>query len=147
MHVIKRIPLGGGTRRRVDRCRGQFCAGPSAPSPMSLSHWAPMCHSAWWADAALVEGTGEGVTPLHLLQGQRRFLLLVPPFGVNTALVYDAWDELAKEPPPDGRAPQEGDGTEMVNALTQAALAVEPRLALWRDAMAHLTGQQPTPGR
>ena len=52
------------------------------------------------------------------------------PFGVDTASVYRAWDEH-----PDGEGP---------NALTAAALAVEPRLAVWRDALGERSGIEPT---
>ena len=74
---------------------------------------------------ALVEGTGETVTPLDF--EPREFLLVLPPFGVDTAKVYAAWDERW-----DG---QERPATPGVNALTAAALTVEPRLARWRDAL------------
>ena len=61
---------------------------------------------------ARVEGVGEKVTPLPF--EARDYLLLLPPFGVETARVYRAWDE---DPRWDGP-----------NALAAAALAVEPRL-------------------
>jgi 4-diphosphocytidyl-2-C-methyl-D-erythritol kinase len=80
---------------------------------------------------ALVEGTGGQVTPLPF--EPRRFLLLVPPFGVTTSKVYATWDDLtARE-----QAGAEG------NALTTAALRVEPRLLAWRDALGTLTGRSP----
>ena len=53
-------------------------------------------------------------------------MLLLPPFGVDTAAVYRAWDE---DPSHDGP-----------NALTMGALAVEPRLAAWRDALGTWAG-------
>ena len=40
---------------------------------------------------ARVEGVGERVTPLPF--EARDYLLLLPPFGVDTARVYRAWDE------------------------------------------------------
>jgi 4-diphosphocytidyl-2-C-methyl-D-erythritol kinase len=81
---------------------------------------------------ALVEGTGERVTALAF--EEREFLLLLPPFGVTTALVYAAWDARAERDHPDDRR----------NALTTAALAVEPRLAGWRDALWETAGSEPT---
>jgi 4-diphosphocytidyl-2C-methyl-D-erythritol kinase len=75
----------------------------------------------------MVEGIGEQLTPLPF--APRSFLLCIPPFGVNTAQVYAAWDE---------RPEYEGP-----NALTGAALRVEPRLAAWREALAELSGQTP----
>ena len=65
---------------------------------------------------ARVEGIGQRVTPLEHLD--RNYLLLLPPFGVDTASVFRAWDD--------------GYRGEQTNALTAAALAVEPRLAAWR---------------
>jgi 4-diphosphocytidyl-2-C-methyl-D-erythritol kinase len=76
---------------------------------------------------ARVEGVGETLTPLPF--EPRDYLLLLPPFGVETVRVYRAWDE-----DPDHQGP---------NALTGAALTVEPRLAPWRDALGDLTGKEP----
>ena len=76
---------------------------------------------------ALVEGIGERVTPLPFVP--RRFVLAVPPFGVDTARVYAAWDD---DP-----------GLAHPNALSAAALRVEPRLAAWRDALGELAGSEP----
>ena len=77
---------------------------------------------------ARVEGIGERVTPLEYVE--RYYLLLLPPFGVDTASVFRAWDAGHRE--------------EGANALTAAALATEPRLAAWRDALGELSGQAPT---
>ena len=60
---------------------------------------------------ARVEGIGERVAPLD--HEERTYLLLLPPFGVDTASVFGAWDAGHRE--------------EGVNALTAAALATEPR--------------------
>jgi 4-diphosphocytidyl-2-C-methyl-D-erythritol kinase len=59
------------------------------------------------------------------------FTLVLPPFGCSTVDVYKAWDELGGPHGP-GR-----------NDLESAALLVEPRLAVWRDALAVATGQEP----
>jgi 4-diphosphocytidyl-2C-methyl-D-erythritol kinase len=70
---------------------------------------------------------GEEVCPLEF--ERRDYLLLLPPFGVDTAAVYRAWDE---QPAHDGP-----------NELAQAAVAVERRLARWRDALGDLVGGEP----
>ncbi len=70
---------------------------------------------------------GEKVTPLPF--EARDYLLLLPPFGVETARVYRAWDEDPRWEGP--------------NALTAAALAVEPRLGPWRDALGEWAGREP----
>jgi 4-diphosphocytidyl-2-C-methyl-D-erythritol kinase len=130
VHLIKRIPLGGGL-------------GGGSTDAAAVLRWAGCTdlHQAVQLGSdvpfsvvggrALVEGGGESVTPLAYVR--QDFLLLVPPFGVNTAKVYAAWDELVA-----GRAKPEGS-----NALTPAALAVEPRLARWRDALRERSGREP----
>jgi len=127
VRLTKRIPLGGGLGGgstdaaavlRWAGCRDlEVAAALGADVPFCLV-----------GGRARVRGIGEQVTPLAHLA--RDYLLAVPPFGVSTPAVYAAWD-----------AGRRGDGT---NALTAAALAVEPRLAAWRDALAELTDRQPT---
>lgn len=131
VHVHKRIPLGGGL-------------GGGSSDAAAVLRWAGCTDldvaRALGSDVpfsvvggrALVEGTGEAVTPLDF--EARTFLLVLPPFGVDTAKVYEAWDALG-----DGAHPENRD-----NALTTAALTVEPRLAVWRDALRDVADSQPT---
>jgi 4-diphosphocytidyl-2-C-methyl-D-erythritol kinase len=126
VHLVKRIPmgggLGGGSSDAAAVLRWAACQDPAvavqlgADVPFSVA-----------GGRAVVEGIGERLTPMAF--EAREFLLLVPPFGVNTGDVYRAWDDAPTEEGP--------------NALTAAALRVEPRLADWRDALADLTGSQP----
>ena len=76
---------------------------------------------------ARVGGVGERVTPMPFVAHD--YLLVLPPFGVDTAAVFGAWDAGHRGGEPNG--------------LTAAALAVEPRLARWRDALGELTGMEP----
>jgi 4-diphosphocytidyl-2-C-methyl-D-erythritol kinase len=72
---------------------------------------------------------GHGVEQLP--DQERSYLLLIPPFGVNTAAVYEVHD-------------YQGHGLlEGPNDLTAAALRVEPRLEPWRRLLAELTGCEP----
>jgi 4-diphosphocytidyl-2-C-methyl-D-erythritol kinase len=79
---------------------------------------------------ARVTGVGELVEPLPYVDGA--LTLLLAPFGCVTADVYRMWDQLG--------GPHAGDGD---NDLESAALAVEPRLAAYRDRLAELTGRTP----
>src|SRR5436190_38964 len=77
----------------------------------------------------LVFGPGEGIEPVPF--EQRVFTLVTPPLEVSTAAVYAKWDELG------------GPTGENGNDLEPAALAVEPRLAVWRDQLGDTTGRTP----
>lgn len=130
VHVVKRIPLGGGLGGgSTDAAAVLRWAGCTDPE-VALALGSDVPYSVV-GGRALVEGTGGQVTPLPF--EVRQFLLLVPPFGVTTAKVYAAWDALPLED-------QAGEGG---NALTTAALRVEPRLIAWRDALGALTGRRP----
>jgi 4-diphosphocytidyl-2-C-methyl-D-erythritol kinase len=124
--LTKRIPLGGGLgggsadAGAVLRWAG--CTDPAVA--VDLGADVPFCVVG---GRARVEGVGEKVTPLPF--EPRQYVLLLPPFGVDTAQVYRAWDE----------DPRYGG----LNALTAAALAVEPRLASWRDALGAWAGTDP----
>jgi 4-diphosphocytidyl-2-C-methyl-D-erythritol kinase len=127
VHLTKRIPLGGGLgggsadAAAVLRWAGSVDLAGAA----RLGADVPFCLVG---GRARVKGVGERVTPLPF--EARDYLLVLPPFGVDTARVYGAWDGGSR-----GGGP---------NELTEAALAVEPRLAGWRDALGDLTGRTPT---
>jgi 4-diphosphocytidyl-2-C-methyl-D-erythritol kinase len=83
---------------------------------------------------ARVAGVGEQVTPLAF--EQRSFVLLLPPFGVDTAAVYRAWDQLSGM----RRLPA---SVAVTNDLEAAAVEVEPRLGAWARALRDATGRRP----
>ncbi|HEX6476218.1 MAG TPA: 4-(cytidine 5'-diphospho)-2-C-methyl-D-erythritol kinase [Acidimicrobiales bacterium] len=128
VRLEKRIPAGAGL-------------GGGSADAAAVLRWAgvsdPMVACALGADVpfcvvggrARVSGVGEVVEPMEL--EDRAFVLLTPPFGVSTAAVYRAWDSLGC---PSG---------EGANDLEPPAVAVEPRLARWRDALGELTGRVP----
>jgi 4-diphosphocytidyl-2-C-methyl-D-erythritol kinase len=124
--LTKRIPLGGGLGGgSADAGAVLRWAGSVDPEvAVTLGADVPFCLVG---GRARVRGVGEEVTPLPF--EPRRYVLLLPPFGVDTAKVYRAWDE---DPRHDGP-----------NALTAAALVVEPRLAAWRDALGAWAGTAP----
>ncbi len=126
VHVTKRIPLGGGLGGgSADAAAVLRWAGRTdAMVALGIGADVPFCVVG---GRARVEGVGELVTPLPF--EHREYLLLVPPFGVDTRRVYRAWDEQPS--------------TEGPNHLARAALAVEPRLATWRDALREAAGVEP----
>ena len=127
VRLHKRIPLGGGLGGgSADAGAVLRWAGCSdLRLALSLGSDVPFCVVG---GRALVSGVGEVVRPLPYVP--RELLLVVPPFGVDTASVYRAWDAA-----PSSEGP---------NELTAAALQVEPRLAAWRDALGDLSGRAPT---
>jgi 4-diphosphocytidyl-2-C-methyl-D-erythritol kinase len=129
-HVVlrKRIPAGAGL-------------GGGSTDAAAVLRWAgfddPLLAATLGADVpfclrggrARVTGIGEVLEPLPHVD--RTFTLVTPPFGCATPEVYRAWDRLG------------GPRAEGPNDLEPAALAVEPRLAVWRDRLADATGAVP----
>ncbi len=126
--LTKRIPAGAGL-------------GGGSSDAAAVLRWAgfddPVAAAGLGADVAFclrggrarVTGIGEQLDPLPVIE--RTFTLSTPPFGCSTPAVYRAWDDLGG-PTADGP-----------NDLEPAALAVEPRLAGWRDRLGDATGQTP----
>ena len=133
VRLIKRIPpgagLGGGSSDAAAVLRWAGCADLDLAARLGAD--VPFCVVG---GRASVRGIGESVVPLPY--EERCFVLLLPPFGVNTAAVYRAWDRL-------GQTGSEGHGRAGTNELEAAALDVEPRLAVWRDRFAEVTGARP----
>lgn len=128
VHIAKRIPNGGGLGGgSADAAAVLRWAGVDDPAvAVQLGADVPFCVVG---GRARVTGIGEQIEPLP---GVSRVLtLVVPPLHVSTPAVYRAWDELGG-PTADGP-----------NDLEPAAIAVEPRLAEWRERIADLTGAAP----
>jgi 4-diphosphocytidyl-2-C-methyl-D-erythritol kinase len=130
--LTKRIPvqggLGGGSTDAGAVLRwAQF---DDLGLAASLGGDVPFCVEG---GRALVTGIGEHLEPLPY--EARSFVLLVPPFGVDTGAVYRAWDRLSSQAGHPWHEPP--------NDLARAAIAVEPRLAGWRRVLAGATGSEP----
>lgn len=135
VRLVKRIPagagLGGGSADAAAVLRWAGVKGPAGLAlAAELGSDVPFC----WAGRgrARVRGTGEvlEVLPWDGVAG-KTYTLLVPPFGVSTAAVYQAWDEMG------------GPVSDNFNDLEPAALRVEPLLAGWRDRLGDATGKRP----
>jgi 4-diphosphocytidyl-2-C-methyl-D-erythritol kinase len=137
VQVVKRIPpgagLGGGSADAAAVLRWAGCADLAVAA--SLGADVPFCVTG---GRAMVGGVGESVTPLP--HEDRRYVLLLVPFGVDTGAVYRAWDQLERR---GGRMPGAVEGGGAANELEAAALQVEPRLDRWRARLEELTGRRP----
>jgi 4-diphosphocytidyl-2-C-methyl-D-erythritol kinase len=132
IHIVKRIPpgagLGGGSADAAAILRWAGCAEQDVA--VGLGADVPFCLVG---GRALVRGVGEEVEALPYVD--RRFTLLLVPFGVETAAVYRAWDQRASTRA-GGRAASSS------NDLEAAAVAVEARLAAWRIRLEEVTGRR-----
>ena len=128
VRVHKRIPAGAGL-------------GGGSADAAAVFRWAGVddldLAASVGADVAFcvvggrarVTGIGEQVARLPF--ETRTYTLLTPSLFCSTPAVYRAWDELG------------GPTGDHGNDLEPAALAVEPRLAEWRDRLEGATGQRP----
>jgi 4-diphosphocytidyl-2-C-methyl-D-erythritol kinase len=135
VRLVKRIPagagLGGGS---ADAAAVLRWAGTSRSAGLEMASKlgsdVPFCFAG--GGRARVSGAGEVLEPLPVDDvASDTYTLLVPPFGVPTAAVYQAWDALG------------GPVSDNFNDLEPAALQVEPALAGWRDRLGDATGQRP----
>ncbi|HEX9995031.1 MAG TPA: 4-(cytidine 5'-diphospho)-2-C-methyl-D-erythritol kinase [Acidimicrobiales bacterium] len=126
--LTKRIPagagLGGGSADAAAVLRWAGCSDLSVAAGLGAD--VPFCLVG---GRARVTGVGERLEPLP--EVDRVFTLLTPPFAAATPAVYAAWDRLG------------GPSADGPNDLEPAALAVEPRLARWRDRLGDATGATP----
>ena len=132
VRLTKRIPLGGGlgggSADAAAVLRWAGCADPEVA--VRLGADVPFCLVG---GRARVEGVGEQVTPL-------------PVRGPRVPAAPPALRRATRPGLPGlGRADPRARGRRMRS--TAAALAVEPRLAAWRDALGELTGQRAGAGR
>jgi len=132
VRLVKRIPpgagLGGGSADAAAVLR--WAGRTDRRVAQALGADVPFCLAG---GRARVSGIGEELVELPF--EARSYLLVLPPFGVDTASVYRAWDARAA-----ASSPADRDGA--TNDLESAALEVEPRLGGWKRALEDVTGRR-----
>lgn len=150
VRIDKAIPaqagLGGGSADAAATLVGlngllaePVPAGVLAEIGAGLGSDVPFCLRG---GVARLRGRGERIEPLSPL-GDPEFLVAVPMFGLSTAAVYAAWDDLGRPhsqrevpvPAPWGLAAEA-----LSNDLEPAAETVDPRLAEFRLGLESVTG-------
>ena len=128
VRITKNVPngggLGGGSSDAAAVLRWTGFTDAVAASRVGAD--VPFCLIG---GRARVTGIGETVEPLPF--EPRDITLVVPPRHVSTPAVYARWDATG--------GPRHHPG----NDLTDAALAVEPQLAVWRDRITAAAGTEP----
>jgi len=134
VRIRKRIPvgagLGGGSADAAAVLRWAGLRDLEAAGRLGAD--VPFCVDG---GRAMVTGVGDVLEPLDF--EHRRFVLLLPPFGVETPRVYATWDALA------ARSSRSHSIAGDHNDLEEAALIVAPDLVGWRDALGNVTGKRP----
>ena len=143
-HIPSGAGLGGGSSDAaavLRACAATFDIGPEVVerAAADLGSDVPFClHGG----PAWMRGRGEVIEALTLPEAIR-VLVVVPPFAIETAAVYRAWDELGgprgdRVLPPPGRL--SGLVSELANDLEPAAEHVEPQLGPFREALEAAVG-------
>jgi 4-diphosphocytidyl-2-C-methyl-D-erythritol kinase len=133
VELVKRVPpgagLGGGSADAAAVLRWAGCHDRKVA--ISLGADVPFCVTG---GRALVRGIGEEVESLPY--EERAFTLLLLPFGMDTAAVYQAWDRMAA-------TGWSGVEVHRDNDLEVAAQQVDGRLTRWKEALARASGRTP----
>ena len=128
VHITKNVPngggLGGGSSDAAAVLRWAGYSDLRAASLVGAD--IPFCMVG---GRAVVTGIGEDVQPLPFVR--RDITLVIPPLHVSTPAVYRKWDEMG------------GPRIHPVNHLTDAAIAVEPRLAEWQQRITDAASEEP----
>lgn len=128
VRITKNVPNGGGLGGGSSDAAAvlRWAGFTDAVAASRIGADIPFCLVG---GRARVTGIGEIVEPLPF--EPRDITLVVPPLHVSTPAVYARWDAMGGPHHPSG------------NDLTDAALAVEPQLAVWRDRIAQAAGAEP----
>jgi 4-diphosphocytidyl-2-C-methyl-D-erythritol kinase len=147
--VTKRIPsgagLGGGSAdaaAALGLMAGRYGIDDEAARDIAESLGADVPFS-YVGGSCRVEGRGERLTVIEPIDGFA-LALVVPPFSLSTPEVFRRWDTLdgpIGDVTPDAALPPRLRGDLPIrNDLFPAAIAVDPRVAEWRDELEALWG-------
>ncbi|MDA8263106.1 MAG: 4-(cytidine 5'-diphospho)-2-C-methyl-D-erythritol kinase [Actinomycetota bacterium] len=130
VELVKRIPpgagLGGGSSDAAAVLRALLPELDSRAA-LALGSDVPFCVSL---TRSMVKGVGDEIEPLPSRDG--RWVLFLIPLHSPTGAVYGAYDQGAR-----------GDFEESGNDLEEAAIAVTPKLARYREMIADKIGVRP----
>ena len=133
--IAKRIPpgagLGGGSADAGAILR-HFCPTMTPADSVFLGADVPFCFQI---DRAAVGGVGDVVVSVP--SRAARFVIFLVPILSPTREVYGAYDEL-------GRSPKRDNDAGPSNDLEEAAIAVSPELAIYRDLIQTWVGRRPS---
>ena len=133
--ITKRIPpgagLGGGSADAGAILR-HFCPTMTPANSVFLGTDVPFCFQI---DRAAIGGVGDVV--VRVPSRSARFVIFLIPILSPTIEVYRAYDELERRPKKDNDA-------ELSNDLEEAAIAVSPELAIYRDLIQTWAGRRPS---
>jgi 4-diphosphocytidyl-2-C-methyl-D-erythritol kinase len=140
VRMLKRIPsgagLGGGSADAAAVLR--WAGYSSYKMAVRLGADVPFCLIGGMAH---VGGIGEQINQLPFEEST--FVLMLPPFGLETGRVYEQWDRLPESLQHISSAGSRKEETAFVNDLEPAALRLEPQLELWKEAFGNATGLEP----
>jgi 4-diphosphocytidyl-2-C-methyl-D-erythritol kinase len=126
VRIDKQIPagggLGGGSADAAATLAWLGCDDLTVAAAVGAD--VPFCLSR--CSRARVRGIGELVDPLPHVDAE--VTLIIPPLAMDTAAVYRAWDQLG------------GPRSDGPNDLEPAAIAVEPRMAAWKQRISDAAG-------
>jgi 4-diphosphocytidyl-2-C-methyl-D-erythritol kinase len=147
--IVKRIPsgagLGGGSAdaaAALGLMAARYRIEDEAVVDIAESLGADVPFS-FVGGSRLVEGRGERLTMIEPIDGFA-LAIVVPPFSMSTPEVFRRWDVLGGpigEAMPDAALPPRlRGGVPIRNDLYPAAVAIDPRLAEWKDELSLLWG-------
>jgi 4-diphosphocytidyl-2-C-methyl-D-erythritol kinase len=139
--------LGGGSADaaavlRVVRDRYELEPAAIMAAAAELGSDVPVCVAG---RPVMMRGRGEVLDPV-VLAGDLPVVIATPGFAIPTPAVFEAWDDLAGAGRPRTAEPPPAVATlvpALVNELEPAAELVEPRLGVFRDALAAVSGARP----